>query len=46
LAYKTLLYKPTLVAPSPNIALLGFVGRALGFVILSSTYFSIANQVK
>jgi CDP-diglyceride synthetase len=40
------LYRPKLVAPSPNVALLGFVGRALGFVILSSGYFHIANQVK
>ena len=46
LAYRTLLYQPRLAAPAASLKLLGFAGRALGFVLLSSAYFSIINKTK
>lgn len=46
MAYKTLLYQPRIAAPTSGLNLLGFAGRLLGFVALSSAYFSIVNKAK
>lgn len=46
LAYRTLFYRPRLAAPSQIVGALGFMGRALGFIILSSAYFSVIDRTR